>query len=263
MQPEVFPHPVGADIGGIDIAHCVSHNTGRRSAGSDGTKVARIRYESEQRSVDGAADHDAAQFARLRLRRSIASGHLVSERGADIKPVIRADKDRAWLAKLMPSGDEIAVLVENLDTAVEAIGNVDAAERTANEDIVRVIEIAGCRSFVTPGLDEAAILGEFDDAGAVRGIAAMAIGNKNIAIRRDRHAGRPIEGIRTARADAHLAEHHQHLAVLAELESLLSEDDARGIAHRHPEYGLFVVDIADPQIALVVDRAAESSNQSL
>src|SRR5438552_2540427 len=32
-QPEIFPHPVGADIGGIDIAHRVSRNTGRRSAG--------------------------------------------------------------------------------------------------------------------------------------------------------------------------------------------------------------------------------------
>ena len=31
---------------------------------------------------------------------------------------------------MLPSGDEIAVLVENLDTTVEAIGNVDATERT-------------------------------------------------------------------------------------------------------------------------------------
>src|SRR6516162_11487354 len=82
----------------------------------------------------------------------------------------------------------------------------------------------------------------------------MAIGYKNIAIRRDRHAGRPIEGIRTAPADAHLAEHHQHLAVLVELEDLLSEDDTRGIARRNAEYGLFVIDIGEPQIALMVDR---------
>jgi hypothetical protein len=90
----------------------------------------------------------------------------------------------------------------------------------------------------------------------------MATGNKNIAICRDCHPGRPIEGTCTTSAGAHLAEHHQHLAVWP-LESLLSEDDARGIARRHAEYGLFVTDIADPQIALVVDRAAESSNQSL
>src|ERR1700704_6837503 len=86
-QPEVFPHPVGADIGGIDIAHRVSRNTGRRSAGPHGIEVGRIRYESEQRSVDGTADHDAAQFAGLRSRRSVASGRLVAERGADVKLV--------------------------------------------------------------------------------------------------------------------------------------------------------------------------------
>jgi hypothetical protein len=91
----------------------------------------------------------------------------------------------------------------------------------------------------------------------------MATGNKNIAICRNCHPGRPIEGTCTTSARTHLAEHHQHLAVLAIFESLPSEDDARGIAHRHAEYGLFVVHIADPQIALVVDRAAESSNQSL
>src|SRR5271154_4496352 len=105
----------------------------------------------------------------------------------------------------MPSGDEIAVLIENLDTTVAAIGNVDASHRTADRDIVRVIEIAGRRSFVTPRLDEAAILGEFDDAGVIRRIAAMAIGNKNIAICRDRHTGRSIEGIGTTPADPHLA----------------------------------------------------------
>src|SRR5215469_16685568 len=81
----------------------------------------------------------------------------------------------------------------------------------------------------------------------------MTIANKNIAICRDRHTGRPIEGICTTSADAHLAEHHQYLAVLVALENLLSEDHARSIARRHAEYGLPVIDIADPQIALIVD----------
>jgi len=119
---------MGADIGGIDIAHCVSRNTGRRSTRPDSTEVARIRYEREQRPIDGTADHDAAQFSRLHSRRRVASGRLVPERDTDINLVIRSDENRAWLAKLIPGGDEIAVLVENLDTAVEAIGNVDAGD---------------------------------------------------------------------------------------------------------------------------------------
>src|SRR5258708_3372006 len=114
---------MGADIGGIDIAHCVSRNTGRRSPRPDSTEVARIRYEREQRPIDGTADHDAAQFSRLHSRRRVASGRLVPERDTDINLVIRSDENRAWLAKLIPGGDEIAVLVENLDTAVEGIGS--------------------------------------------------------------------------------------------------------------------------------------------
>jgi hypothetical protein len=85
-------------------------------------------------------------------RCSLSGAEPGAERDADINLVIRSDENRAWLAKLIPGGDEIAVLVENLDTAVEAIGNEDATQRTAKGDIVRVIEIAGCRSFVTPGL---------------------------------------------------------------------------------------------------------------
>src|SRR5215510_12605225 len=227
---DVFPYLMGADIGGIDIAHRVRRNTGCRCARSHSTEVARIRYESKQRPIDCTADHDAAQFARLHSRGRVASGRFVAERDADINLVIRADEDRAWLAELLPSGDEIAVLVENLDTTVEAIGNIDAPQGTAERDIVRIIEIAGRRSFVTPGLDEPAILGEFEDAAVARGIATMAIGNKNIAIGRNRYTGRPIEDICALAADAHLAKHHQHLAGLVELENLLSKNDARGVA---------------------------------
>src|SRR5262245_6729535 len=103
---DVFPYFMGADIGGIDIAHRVRRNTGCRCARSHSTEVARIRYESKQRPIDGTADHDAAQFARLHSRGRVASGRFVAERDADINLVIRADEDRAWLAELMPRSEE-------------------------------------------------------------------------------------------------------------------------------------------------------------
>ena len=58
--------------------------------------------------------------------------------------------------------------------------------------------------------------------------------------------GRTIASIRAAAADAHLAKHHQDLAVLIELEDFLTKHDADGIARRHAEHGVAVIDIADP-----------------
>src|SRR5205814_7976590 len=100
------------------------------------------------------------------------------------------------LAELMPGGDEIAVLIENLDATVATVGNIDAPERAADENVVRIVEIAGSRSFMAPGFDEPAVPGKFKDTAVIRLVRRMAIGDKNIAIGRHRDTGRAIEGIR-------------------------------------------------------------------
>src|SRR3954451_11689023 len=87
---EILSHLMGANIGGIDVAHRVSRNTGCRSARSHSTEVARIWNEREQRPIDGIADHDATPLTGLHLRRSVSSGRLVAQRNADINLVIRA-----------------------------------------------------------------------------------------------------------------------------------------------------------------------------
>src|SRR5260370_15564201 len=84
----------------------------------------------------------------------------------------------------------------------------------------------------------------------------MAIGDKNIAIGRHRDTGWTIESIRAAAADAQLAKHHQDPAVLVELEDFLTKHDAGGIACRHAEHGIAVINIADPQIAVRVHGKA-------
>src|ERR1700730_15674810 len=150
-QPDIFPKLMGADIGGIDVTHGISRDPRCRSAAVDSVQIGRIGNKGAQRTVNGAADHDAGQLARLRSRRLVATCRLISERGADIKRIVRSDKDRAWLAKSRPAGDEIAVLIENLDATVAAVGNLDAPERAADENVVRIIEIAGSRSFMAPG----------------------------------------------------------------------------------------------------------------
>jgi hypothetical protein len=74
------------------------------------------------------------------------------------------------------------VLIEHLDSVVPAIGDEDMALRTANEDVVWLVEIAGGRSFMSPSLDESAILREFHDAGRVVLVGRMAIRHEDIAI---------------------------------------------------------------------------------
>src|ERR1700674_4589716 len=113
-----------ADIGGVNVTHRVSRDPRCRSAAVDRVQIGRIGNKRAQRTVNGTADHDAAQLARLRSRRVVATCRLISERGADIKRIVRPDKDRAWLAELMPRGDEIAVLIENLDATVATVGNI-------------------------------------------------------------------------------------------------------------------------------------------
>jgi hypothetical protein len=67
---------VGADIGGIDIAHRVSRNTGRRSAGSHSAEVGRIaRGIARRRAGDGPFVIDIAdpQIALIVDRESVQS----------------------------------------------------------------------------------------------------------------------------------------------------------------------------------------------
>src|ERR1700730_1213602 len=197
-QPDIFPKLMGADIGGIDVTHGISRDPRCRSAAVDSVQIGRIGNKGAQRTVNGAADHDAAQLARLRSRRLVATCRLISERGSDITRIVRSDKDRAWLAKLMPGGDEIAVLLENLDATVATVGNIDTPERAADENVVRIIEIAGSRSFMAPGLDEPGVPGKFKDTAVIRVVRRMAVEDENVAIGCHRDTGRTIEGIRAA-----------------------------------------------------------------
>src|SRR5260370_794752 len=57
---------------------------------------------------------------------------------------------------------------------------------------------------------------------AVVGVAAMTVGNENVAIGCDQRRGRRVEFVRTAARNAALAEGQQQLAVGAELEDLVA-----------------------------------------
>ena len=63
---DVFPQIVGADIGGIDVAHFVGPDAGRRGTPDHLVEVGGIGDEGRKRAVPGVANHDAAPSPFLR-----------------------------------------------------------------------------------------------------------------------------------------------------------------------------------------------------
>src|SRR5207248_5292925 len=96
--------------------------------------------------------------------------------------------------------------------------------RTADEDVVRLVEIAGRRSFMSPSPDEPAIAGEFHDARRSVMVRRMAVGHKDITIWRDSNAGRSVEGITTIPGHALLANYHQHIARRTQFDEFMAPD---------------------------------------
>src|SRR3984893_1926256 len=158
------------------------------------------------RDPQGVADHDAPDLASL--------GCWIGESRAHIEGVVLAHEHGARLAELLPRGDEVAVLIEDLDALVPAIGDIDAVLRAAEKNVVWFIEIAGCRASFSPALDESSVLREFQHAAIVMRIGQVAVGHEDIAVWRNGDAGRPVERIRTVSGHALSAERHQHLAVV-------------------------------------------------
>src|SRR5690242_8745723 len=129
------------------------------------------------------------------------------------------DNNPAGPAELLPLLHVVSVLVENLNAVVVAISHEQAALRVESQ-AVRQVELARASSLLAPGLDEFSVFREFHDA--VVGIAAMTIGNKNIAVGSDGHGGRHVEGVGTISSNARLPQSHQHFSIGTEFENLVA-----------------------------------------
>ena len=75
----------------------------------------------------------------------------------------------------------------------------------------------------------------------------MAVADEDVAVRRDQNGGRHVERVGAVAGHARLAERHQHLAVLIELEHLV----ALAVPARILAVGPFTV--GDPDVAVAVD----------
>ena len=163
------------------------------------------------------------------------------------------DIDRARLTELFPGGDEIAVLVEDLDAIILTIGDVHIPLGTADVDVVGFPEVAGFRPHVPPLLDELAVRRILHDAGAVQRVTGMAIRHKNIAIGRNGNSGRPVKRIGPVPGHAFTADRHQHFARRTYLEDLLAHRDALRVLGGHVEDRLGIICIGRPYIPVFID----------
>src|SRR5205823_14896471 len=113
----------------------------------------------------------------------------------DVKHVVLVDENPARPSELFPCGDELAVLVEDHNTAVAAVGDKQPAPAIKGEHMW-ALQFAVARAQMTEALDELPALVEFHDARIAEG-RRVAFGDEDVTIRRKRDSRRPVEGLET------------------------------------------------------------------
>src|ERR1700730_17376103 len=89
---------------------------------------------------------------------------------------------------MVPFPQVIPVLIENLDSLVFPVGNVQKSFGVHRKS-VRDLKLARSRTGATPSFHPIAILVELHDP-----LASISIGDKKISVSTERHIGRSIEG---------------------------------------------------------------------
>src|SRR5215831_15360766 len=220
--------PLGARIAGIDVAVAVHADT------FEGAGVFGFLDEPGDLAVLGVADADALLEARVGLAGRLGVG--------DVDLVVLVDPDAARPTELLPLGDEVAVLIEDLEAVVGAVGDEQASGGVECE-AVRGVEFARSLAFLAPRLDEFAVAGELDDAGV--GLIAVSVGDEDIAVGRHNHVGGRVEMGGVLAGLARRAERHQHLAVRRKLHD--------GVARL---LGLVGAPVGDPDVVVLIDKKA-------
>src|SRR5882757_8547506 len=186
LWPDVLVDPLGAGLGPENIARGV-HRDAFGGAGG-GCLFRRVRNEGGHDGIADAADPDAALPSVMVLRHRFRFGI------GDIDGVVLVDEDAARPAELRPLVDEVAVLVEDLDAVVAAVAEKQPSLRIHRERM-RTVHLAGACALLAPGLDEGAVFGKLHDPRV--GVAAVSVGDEDIAIWCDQDRGRRVEFIGT------------------------------------------------------------------
>src|SRR3954468_5638746 len=133
------------------------------------------------------ADHRAVQFHLVDFARLVDVVRRVGI--GDIKHRIGpgGQADRLRVSEIADLRLEGAVVVEDLDAVVVAVGDIDIALRV-DRDAADVVELALSAALLAPALHELAVFVEFGDARI-----ALAVGDENIALGVPSDIGRTVE----------------------------------------------------------------------
>src|SRR5579884_1893274 len=153
--PSLFPHvafdAARADFGPIDDAVHVGGDAFGRARRARSIRVRlRIGDERGHGAVLRAADADAPPPSRVV---AVLAFDVARFRVGDVEHVALVDVKPARPAELLPLGDEAAILVENLDPVVAAVGDEQPSLRIHRE-AVRLVELDAAGSLPADRLDE-------------------------------------------------------------------------------------------------------------
>ena len=159
-----------------------------------GTEARDDRFDD---AVFDAADVDAALDARVGFRVGLSIGR--------VEDVVAVDEHSARPAELLPLREEISVrsktwtrLLLRSPTNTRPLESVAMAWGVSNSP---------GRALLAPGFDELSVLRELHDPRV--GLAAVSVGDEDIAVGSRRDGRRPVEGVRPGSGDSRLAERQQ------------------------------------------------------
>src|SRR5215510_2752525 len=170
----------------VDVARRIDGDAFR---GAGAFHLERVGDPEEDLAALQLAHTDAAEPPGVR-------GDAVRFGVGDIDEAV-AQGNAARAPELLPLGDEGSVLFKNLNAEVAAVGDEEASLRV-HGDVMRGLELDGAWAEPTEGADEFAFLREARDAphgagGRVGLLSRMALGDEEIAVRRDDDATRLVE----------------------------------------------------------------------
>src|SRR5262249_31116042 len=206
------PHePFRANLGAVNVALRIGGDALGRASGSG--LLDRIGDECRHDTITDSTDPNASLPAIMILcnRFRFGIGH--------VNDVVLVNEDAARPAKLEPLVDVVALLVENLDTVIAAIGEKESRARIHREGMGN-LHRARPGAFLPEVLKNLALFGNLEEGRM--GVPAMSMGKEVAPFGTNEHRRWRVEFVRATAGDPGFAEREQHLAVRTELDDLMT-----------------------------------------